>query len=159
MNMSAARILRTIGHSNHSLEKFLQLLNAHKISILVDVRSWPSSRRMPHFNRARLQESLTAAGIGYLWFGKELGGKQDGDTAAPAFRTRIRELAALAQDERAAIMCAEEDPRRCHRKHLLGKPLTRHGIELMHIRGDGSLIADATLNAGKAAQLSLFTEG
>ena len=102
---------------------------------------------------------LTAAGIGYLWFGKELGGKEDGDTAAPAFRTRIRELAALAQDERAAIMCAEEDPMRCHRKHLLEKPLTQHGIELMHIRGDGSLIADATLNAGKAAQLSLFTEG
>ncbi|MDP6473882.1 MAG: DUF488 domain-containing protein [Alphaproteobacteria bacterium] len=156
--MSAARILCTIGHSNHSLEKFLHLLKAHNISTLVDVRSWPSSRRMPHFNCARLQESLAAAGIGYLWFGKELGGKGDGDTLAPSFRSRIRELAALAESEQAAIMCAEEDALRCHRKHLLGKPLTEQGLELVHIRGDGSLIADDALNAGKAAQFSLFTD-
>jgi uncharacterized protein (DUF488 family) len=157
--MSAARILRTIGHSNHSLEKFLHLLKAHKISTLVDVRSWPASRRMAHFNRACFQESLTAAGIGYLWFGKELGGKEGGDTAAPAFRARIRELAALAESAQTAIMCAEEDPLRCHRKHLLGQPLAAHGIELIHIRGDGGLVADDALNADKDAQLSLFTDG
>ena len=114
---------------------------------------------MPHFSRAALQQSLTAADIGYLWFGKALGGKGDGDTTAPAFRTRIGELTALAESAPTAIMCAEEDPMRCHRKHLLARPLTEQGIELVHIRGDGSLVADDALTAGKAAQFSLFTDG
>jgi len=93
MAMSGARILHTIGHSNHSLDKFLGLLTAHKISTLIDVRSWPSSRRLPHFNRAALEQYVTPAGMRYLWFGKELGSKNDGDTAAPTFRSRIGELA------------------------------------------------------------------
>ncbi|MDA0228948.1 MAG: DUF488 domain-containing protein [Proteobacteria bacterium] len=156
--MSGERILHTIGHSNHSLDKFLSLLAAHEISILIDVRSWPSSRRLPHFNRAELQESATAAGLGYLWFGKELGGKNDGDTAAPAFRTRIGELAELAEREQIAMMCAEEDPSRCHRKQLLGRPLTELGVEIVHIRGDGRLVSDAALNAASTAQFSLFAD-
>ncbi len=159
MTMSAVRILHTIGHSNHSLDKFLDLLAAHEISTLVDVRSWPSSRRLPHFNRAALEEAVTAADIAYLWFGKELGGKNDGDTAAPAFRARIDELAELAARGRTAMMCAEEDPLRCHRKHLLAAPLTLLGVELVHIRGDGHLDSDAALNANEAAQLSLFADG
>ena len=156
--MSAVRILRTIGHSNHAIEKFMRLLKEQEIETLVDVRSWPASRRLPHFNRAPLQESLKAAGIGYLWFGKELGGKEGGDTAAPAFRARIRELAVLAENAQTAIMCAEEDPLRCHRKHLLGRPLAARGIELVHIRGDGNTVADAALAPDKDAQLSLFAE-
>lgn len=157
--MSGARILHTIGHSNHPLDKFLGLLAAHEISTLIDVRSWPSSRRLPHFNRAALEQSVTAVGIGYLWFGKELGGKNDGDTAAPAFRSRLGELAELAEHGPIAMMCAEEDPLRCHRKHLLAVPLTLLGVELVHIRGDGGLVADAALNADEAAQLSLFADG
>ena len=157
MTMSGERILHTIGHSNHPLEKFLSLLTAHEISTLVDVRSWPASHRLPHFNRTALQISVTKAGISYLWFGKDLGGKNDGDTAGRAFRSRIGELAELAKHGPAAMMCAEEDPLRCHRKHLLAAPLTLLGIELVHIRGDGRLVWDTELNADVAAQLSLFT--
>ena len=156
--MSGAPILRTIGHSNHSLHKFLGLLAAHNVSTLVDVRSWPSSRWMPHFNCARLAESLAACGIGYRWFGKELGGKGDGNTDAPGFHSSIGELAELAVREQAAMMCAEEDPMRCHRKRLLGPPLAKQGIALLHIRGDGSIVDDDALTAGKAAQFSLFTD-
>ena len=151
--MKRARSLHTLGHSNHSLEQFLGLLLAHRIETLIDVRSWPASRRMPHFNREALERSLKDAGITYLWFGKELGGKGDGDTSAPAFRRRIDELAQLAERGGVAMMCAEEDPARCHRKQLLGKPLTKAGVELLHIRGDGSLSED------KDAQLSLFGDG
>jgi len=89
-------MLYTIGHSNHSPEKFLDLLKEHDIRTLVDVRSWPSSRRLPHFNRPALEQSVAGAGIRYLWFGKELGGKGDGDTSAPVFQSHIDELARLA---------------------------------------------------------------
>ncbi len=148
--MSAATTLFTISHSNHAIEAFIELLKAYEIGTLVDVRSWPSSRRLPHFNRTALEQSLAEAGIGYLWFGKELGGKGDGDSSRPAFQSRIRELAALTGSVRVAMMCAEKDPMRCHRKHLLGAPLTAEGVEILHIRGDGSVFED------KAAQLSLF---
>lgn len=146
------KALYTIGHSNHAIEAFVGLLKAHEIKTVADVRSWPASRRLPHFNRAPLQQSLTVAGIRYLWFGKELGGKGDGDTSRPGFQSRIRELAELAGGGRTTIMCAEEDPMRCHRKHLLGAPLTAEGVEILHIRGDGSVFED------EAAQLSLFAD-
>ena len=158
MTMSGERILYAIGHSNHPLETFLSLLTAHEISTLVDVHSWPASRRLPHFNRTALQISLTKAGIGYLWFGKDLGGKNDSDTGAPAFCSRIGELAELAEHGPTAMMYAEEDPLRCHRKHLLAAPLTLLDTELVHIRGDGRLVCDAALNADAAAQLSLFAD-
>jgi len=153
--MSSAPVLYTIGHSNHAIEAFVGLLTGHHIGTVVDVRSWPASRRLPHFNRAPLHESLKAAGIIYLWFGKELGGKGDKNADAPEFRARIAELSSLAAKGRTAMLCAEEDPMRCHRKKLLGPPLGAEGLELMHIRGDGSLVADEALNDG---QFSLFNE-
>ena len=128
--MSGARVLRTIGHSNHPLEKLLDLLSAHEISVIVDVRSWPSSRRLPHFNRAALHGSLDAAGIGYLWFGKELGGKSDGDTTAPAFRARIGELAELAERGQTAIMCAEDDPLRVTASIFWASPSSHRVLSL-----------------------------
>ena len=151
--MSTAPILHTIGHSNHPIETFMGLLKTHQIETVIDVRSWPASRRLPHFNRDSLQVSLQAAGIAYHWFGKELGGKTDRNENAPEFRSRIRDVSALAAGSHAAIMCAEEDPLRCHRRILLGKPLVAEGLALIHIRGDGSLVADEALKDG---QLSLF---
>ncbi len=68
--MSTAPILHSIGHSNHPIETFIGLLISHQIETVIDVRSWPSSRRLPHFNREPLRNSLEAAGITYLWFGK-----------------------------------------------------------------------------------------
>jgi uncharacterized protein (DUF488 family) len=153
--MSSARTLHTIGHSNHPIEAFIGLLVAHNIEAVIHVRSWPGSRRLPHFNRAALEDSLQAANITYLWFGKELGGKTGRNENSEAFRARIGEL---AQIQRATIMCAEENPLRCHRKQLLAKPLTAEGVDILHIRGDGSLITDAALTAEQDAQLSLFAE-
>jgi uncharacterized protein (DUF488 family) len=151
--MSTAPILHSIGHSNHPIETFIGLLISHQIETVIDVRSWPSSRRLPHFNREPLRNSLEAAGITYLWFGKELGGKTDRNKNSDGFRARIRELSALAETTRPAIMCAEENPLSCHRTQLLGQPLIAAGVALLHIRGDGSLVADEALKDG---QLSLF---
>ena len=64
----------TIGHSNRSLGEFLSLLKKFNIEALIDIRSWPSSKKYPHFNREALEESLKAEGIRYFWLGRELGG-------------------------------------------------------------------------------------
>ncbi len=65
----------TIGHSTRELADFVALLFSHEIKILVDIRSLPGSRRMPHFNLDALQQSLPQAGIEYVWE-KDLGGRR-----------------------------------------------------------------------------------
>ena len=73
MNCDGTRTIHTIGHSTRTPEAFIALLRSHAIEFLVDVRRWPASRRLPHFNRAALAQSLETAGISYLWRG-DLGG-------------------------------------------------------------------------------------
>ena len=69
--------LFTIGHSNHSPEKFLELLQLHGITALADVRSAPYSRYLPHFNQSALQSLLQNSDIRYVFLGKELGARPD----------------------------------------------------------------------------------
>src|SRR6202051_3915215 len=67
--------LSTIAHSTRALDEFSAVLQAHSIQTLVDIRSFPMSRRLPHFNREALEKTLPEAGIRYLWM-KELGGRR-----------------------------------------------------------------------------------
>ena len=66
-------VIHTIGHSTRTIEQFLDLLKTHRIELLIDVRRWPTSRRLPHFNREALSSALTAYKINYLWR-QDLGG-------------------------------------------------------------------------------------
>ncbi len=68
-------VIFTIGHSNHAPERFLGLLAGAGVEMVADVRSTPASRRLPQFNRHTLETSLHAAGLSYLWLGRELGGR------------------------------------------------------------------------------------
>ena len=145
--------LFTIGHSNHSAESFLALLERHGVETVVDVRSQPWSRRYPHFRKKQLQARLTEAGIGYELMGAHLGGRPEGDEyrdaagridydkrrAAPDFLDALEALCDLAATTCVAIMCAEEDPAHCHRTHLIGVALRDRDIELRHVRRDGSV--------------------
>src|SRR5688572_20582076 len=70
--------LFTVGHSNVEQAAFLELLRHVQIQVLVDVRSAPYSRYVPHFNTEELRPALEAAGIKYLFMGKELGGRPEG---------------------------------------------------------------------------------
>src|SRR5438105_15685627 len=72
------RCLYTIGHSNHPLDTFIGLLQAHAIQVLVDVRSQPYSRYTPHFESRQLRAAVTSHGIAYLYLGRELGGRPEG---------------------------------------------------------------------------------
>lgn len=169
--------LYSIGHSNHALERFLELLRQHQIEVLVDARSHPYSKFAPHFDAGSLQEAVIGAGIKYLFMGKELGGRPDGDEFYDAeghvLYWRVAEshffLDGIARLEngitkyRVALMCSEENPSACHRRLLVGRVLTAHGIQLEHIRGDGSIQTEAELEAeeqrGRAeGQIGFFDE-
>jgi uncharacterized protein (DUF488 family) len=147
--------LYTIGHSTRSFDEFLSVLHAHEIRTLVDIRSLPASRRMPHFNRESLERTLPQAGIAYAWL-KELGGRRkkirnDSPNIAlrsdsfrnyadhmltPEFERGAAELIKLAEQDRTAYMCAERLYFNCHRM-LVSDWLVAHGHEVLHIDGTG----------------------
>ena len=142
----------TIGHSNHDPEIFIERLAAHRIDVLVDVRSHPFSRRLPHFSKSALASSLRDAGLRYLYLGEQLGGRPLGNVrnqmigrgyaamaATPAFKQAIDRVLTGADCFRLALMCAERDPIDCHRALLVGRALTQAGADLAHIQYDGHL--------------------
>lgn len=149
-------ILWTVGHSNHELDAFTQLIVAAKIEFLVDVRSYPYSRFAPHFNREELQPAMEQRGIRYLFLGETLGGRPHDDdhyddeghalygpmAELPAFGEAIDRLLRGARDRRLALMCSCGQPKDCHRRLLVGKVLCDRGAELCHILPDGSRISE-----------------
>ena len=142
----------TIGHSNLALERFLDLLEEHGIECVVDVRSYPRSRYVPHFDRHALQAALERRGVGYTFMGKLLGGRSphpehypDGKldyallVASPAFGAGLEQAASKAQERTVALMCSEEDPLRCHRGLVIGRHFHENGWEVRHIRAKGEI--------------------
>ena len=139
-----------MGHSTRSSEEFGQLLLAHKIKTLVDVRSFPGSRRYPQFNKSALSEFLSTIKINYVHAPK-LGGRRkptakSHNTAwknasfrayadymeTEEFKEGIQDLMALASKESTAIMCAESLWWRCHRS-LIADYLKADGATVVHI--------------------------
>lgn len=149
-------VIFTIGHSNHPLERFLELLGHRGIEVLADIRRFPGSRKHPHFGREALEASLRAQSIGYEWI-EELGGRRpasktgaspnlglrnesfrnyaDYMSSAP-FRDGISKLLALAKTRTVAIMCAEGLWWQCHRR-LVSDYLVAKGHNVEHIMPDG----------------------
>jgi len=146
----------TIGHSTRSWEEFIEVLEAHPIETLADIRSFPMSRRLPHFNREAIEKSLAKAGIDYLWL-KGLGGRRGTirkDSPHVALRSSsfrnyadymlsqefakaMGELMVLGHHSRTALMCAERVYFRCHRM-LVADWLVAHGHEVLHLDGTGA---------------------
>jgi hypothetical protein len=145
----------TIGHSTHSIPAFLELLHAHGIETVADVRRFPGSRRHPQFGADALSASLQAGGIDYHWF-PELGGRRKPDLLEPegsawrhpSFRAyaqylRTEEFAQgldsllhASKGRRTAIMCSELLWWRCHRR-LIADVMLLCGWEVTHILGIG----------------------
>ena len=145
-----AQTVFTVGHSTRSGEEFVEILKAHEVEVLVDVRSFPGSRRYPQFNRDALRESLPDAGIEYR-HEPRLGGRRaprkDSHNSAwrnPQFRgyadymeseefkNGVEDLLELAREARVAVMCAEAVWWRCHRS-LLADHLKATGHTVIHI--------------------------
>jgi uncharacterized protein (DUF488 family) len=146
--------LWTIGHSTRSINQFLELLCEFEVKLLVDVRSFPGSRRYPHFNRENLSASLRAAGIEYVHM-PELGGRRKAKPDSlnmtwrnesfrgyadymetDGFKNGIGRLMELARERRTVIMCAEAVWWRCHRS-LIADHLKACGVTVTHILGEG----------------------
>src|SRR6185436_16562559 len=136
--------IKTIGHSNHAIERFVGLLKAGGVERLVDVRSMPYSRRFPQFGRERLAKSLGEAGIAYVWEGEALGGKPKtggsyGDAAArPEFKDAIGRLIANRANTSLCLMCAEKEPLDCHRTVLVSRRLAERAVPIEHLLADGT---------------------
>jgi uncharacterized protein (DUF488 family) len=137
--------IKTIGHSNHPIERFVGLLEAAGIALLVDVRSMPYSRRFPQFGKERLARSLAAAGIGYVHEVAALGGKPEGggdyDALAerPAFKEALGRLIERAEETTLCLMCAEKEPLDCHRTVLVSRRLAERGVAVDHLLADGGM--------------------
>ena len=153
--MRRARVVYTLGTSKRSSEEFLEILHARGIERVCDVRSFPGSRRYPHFSREPLAASLQKAGIDYVWMGEGLGGYRKGGYEAhmqtPAFERGLSELERLASEMPAAIVCAEALPWRCHRRFIAGA-LEQRGWEVVHVI-DASRV---WVPGQRGAKLSLF---
>ncbi len=145
-------VVHTLGHSTLAPEDFLDLLRAHGLEVVADVRRFPASRRHPHFAREALAEALARAGLDYAWL-PALGGRRRGrpdsphvawrsasfrayadHVETPEFRAGLEELLAIAGARRVAILCAEAVPWRCHRQ-LIADALLVRGVEVRHVLG------------------------
>ena len=161
-------MIYTIGHSNHTIERFLDLLSQHQITAVADVRSTPFSRRNPQFNRERLKESLAMRDIRYVFLGEELGARskdrscyREGKVvyarlaATDLFREGLRRLETGLNEHRVAIMCAEKDPLDCHRTILVARQLVADGVDVAHILATGLLETHAEAVARLRHRLKL----
>lgn len=150
--MGSDRLLLTIGHSTHPIEEFLELLAQHRVTAIADVRSMPSSRWQPQFNRSALEHELRRHNIPYVFLGKELGARSDDPSCyvegrvqyrrlaeTSLFREGIERLRTGSERERIAVMCAEGEPLECHRMVLVSRELEAAGVHVEHILGDGRL--------------------
>jgi uncharacterized protein (DUF488 family) len=163
----------TIGHSTRTLEELVSALQGHQIAMLVDIRTFPMSRRLPHFNRESLEQELPKRGIAYVWI-KELGGRRKklrndspntglrndsfrnyADYMMTAeFAVGVARLVEMAEQGKTAIMCAERMYFQCHRM-LVSDYLTAQGHTVMHIDDEKrpprphKLMAEARLVDGK----------
>ena len=143
-------LVMTIGHSTHTLEAFIRLLQAHGASCVVDVRTVPRSRHNPQFDKASLPRSLKKVGMGYVhtpglgglrharrdspnvgWRNESFRGYVD-YMQTPEFARCLEDLIRLASQDRIVLMCAEAVPWRCHRS-LIADALLVRGIRAEHI--------------------------
>ena len=148
------KIIYTIGHSTHTLEEFMAMLKSFKIELLADIRSFPGSRKFPHFNRENLPASLAENNIEYIHL-KNLGGRRkvNPDSCNTGwrvaafrgyadymetenFKKAIEELEKIASQKRVAYMCAEAVWWRCHRS-LVSDYLKNEGWTVLHIMDVG----------------------
>jgi uncharacterized protein (DUF488 family) len=141
----------TIGHSNHTTEKFLALLRLHGITAIADVRSSPRTRVNPDFSQPFIEKVLSEAGIRYLFLGEELGARSPDESCYEKGIVRYDRLAKQSlfqngldrvemdsEKDTLALLCAEKEPLQCHRCILVSRHLVDRKLPVSHILADGT---------------------
>ena len=161
----------TIGYGSRSIEELIELLHAHQIAYLIDVRSAPYSRYKPEFSKAPLANKMEQHGIRYVFMGDTLGGRPDDETcyvngqvdyekvkATESYQHGIERLrTAFSQQHAIVLMCSEGKPEECHRCKLIGATLTHENITVMHIDENGEQLTQAqVVERLTGGQLSMF---
>jgi uncharacterized protein (DUF488 family) len=174
-NVNDKSVIWTVGHSTRTIDEFINLLLAYNIELLADIRSYPGSKRYPHFNKNQLCISLAGNHIEYLHI-PELGGKRKpaGVTAhaewknvsfrayadymdTDTFYKGITILKNISKVKRTAIMCAEALWWKCHRR-LVSDYMSKQGIEVIHIFDELKSDTHKELSPQEEIQDSLFGE-
>jgi len=166
MPSSSQKMIYTIGHSTRTLEEFITLLKNYDIKLLADIRSYPGSKRFPHFNKEALQKELTKQGISYQHFpalgGRRKTSKESKNTAwknsafrgysdymeTDDFKNAIAELEKVAALEASAYMCSEAVWWSCHRS-LVSDYLKNIGWKIIHIMGKNKIQEHPYTSAAK----------
>lgn len=167
--MASAELL-TVGHGTLTAEAFADLVSGAGVALLVDVRSYPGSRRHPHFGRDEMARWLPEAGVEYRWE-RRLGGRRrtrpDSPHVAlrdPSFRGYADHMETAAFGEaldavldarlgggRTAVMCAESLWWRCHRRLLADAAVLTRGAEVLHLLHDGRIAPHAVTDGARLA--------
>lgn len=150
----------TVGHSNHSIDYFIELIKYFSITAIIDVRSVPASSYNPQFNQHNLENSLKKSNIIYMHFGDEFGarhtekelldefGKVDFNKVRKTskFLSGISRLKSeLDKGYNISLMCSESDPFECHRFSMISYYLDRNGFDVYHILKDKTIINNSDL--------------
>lgn len=164
MQPQMPNLIWTVGHSTQTLDDFIWVLGRHGIDTIVDVRSAPYSRFAKQFNKLDLEAGLLRRNLAYRYEGQRMGGRPSDPTCYRAgvvpdhaeredflqlvdyeavkqkewFQEALDEVVVLSTSHRVALMCSEENPMDCHRHRLIASALIERGIEVRHIRRDGS---------------------
>ena len=154
--------LYTIGHSNHQLTDFRNLLLKYGIDCIVDVRSIPASKYSPQFNKETLQGFLRSYDMDYQFFGFEFGARRNDSfndsgfvdfeltVQTALFQEGVHKLTPLLEKKNIALMCSEADPLECHRFSLVGRYYHEEGLDVNHI------LKDATISSHEALEQEMI---
>jgi uncharacterized protein (DUF488 family) len=144
--------------------QFITLIQANNITHIVDIRSIPYSKYAPWSDKSRLSELLRPFKIRYTYLGHKLGGKkmgqkniqfQRGTTPQGMYDEAIQLLLQLSMRDNLTLLCAEGDPAKCHRQHIIAQTLLDSGTRVLHILKDGT-IKEAWIEENSATQPKLF---
>ena len=156
--------LYTIGHSNHQLTDFRNLLLKYGIDCIVDVRSIPASKYSPQFNKETLQGFLRSYDMDYQFFGYEFGARRNDSfndsgfvdfeltVQTALFQEGVHKLTPLLEKKNIALMCSEADPLECHRFSLVGRYYHEEGLDVNHI------LKDATISSHEALEQEMIRD-
>ncbi len=159
MDKKIQKMCYTIGHSNHSIDNFLKLLNKWEIEYIIDIRSVPYSKHTKQFNKEELVKQIRKSGVQYRYLGNLVGGgilrfhnssdntpKLKELRSSKKFKNGIGILNTyILKDKKIALMCSEKDPFTCHRFFLVSYCLQKKNVKINHILFNGDIISNKAL--------------